>query len=63
MTKNLNAKNFSNILFINDEETDQDIYNIFNNFDLLVTDYSSVYFDFLFNTKPKFLGKKVDIPD
>jgi CDP-glycerol glycerophosphotransferase (TagB/SpsB family) len=37
---------------MNDEDIDQDIYTIINNFDLLITDYSSIYIDFLLTKRP-----------
>lgn len=46
--KSLEFENYSNIHFL---ETD-DIYNIINDFDILITDYSSVYIDFLLSEKP-----------
>lgn len=42
----------SNIHFIRDDEINQDIYSIINSFDILITDYSSVYFDFLLSERP-----------
>lgn len=44
--------NFSNIHFIRDNDINQDIYSIINSFDILITDYSSVYFDFLLSGRP-----------
>ena len=41
-------ENYSNIHFLEND----DIYDIINDFDILITDYSSVYFDFLLSEKP-----------
>ena len=49
---NCNINNLSNIIYINDKAIDQDIYTIINNFDILITDYSSIYFDYLLSNKP-----------
>lgn len=50
--KNIDLQNYSNIFIIKDEDIEQDIYNIINDFDLLITDYSSIYFDFLLSDRP-----------
>ena len=42
-------ENFSNIQLLNNES---DIYPIFPKVDLLITDYSSIFFDFLLTDKP-----------
>lgn len=51
LPKSLNA---CNIHFINDEHIDGDIYEVLGLFDFLITDYSSVVFDYLVLTKPVF---------
>ena len=33
-------------------DINQDIYSVINNFDLLITDYSSIYFDYLLSDNP-----------
>ncbi|MDP2836341.1 MAG: CDP-glycerol glycerophosphotransferase family protein [Methanobacteriaceae archaeon] len=43
---------FRNIKFLDDDDIDQDIYNILTSSDFLITDYSSVYFDYLLLDKP-----------
>ncbi|MCB1195993.1 CDP-glycerol glycerophosphotransferase family protein, partial [bacterium] len=43
---------FSNIFFIKDEDINQDIYNLLPYTDFLITDYSSIYFDYLLTDKP-----------
>jgi len=48
---NLESK-YPNIKIIKDCEIEQDIYTIINQFDILITDYSSIYFDFLLADKP-----------
>ena len=50
--KNLNFNNVSNIYFITDDDIDQDIYTVLAKFDMMITDYSSVHFDFLLTKKP-----------
>lgn len=44
--------NFNNMIFLNDEDINQDIYSILPITDFLITDYSSVYFDYLLLDKP-----------
>jgi len=44
--------NFKNILFLQDEDIWQDIYAILQYSDFLITDYSSIYFDYLLTDKP-----------
>lgn len=43
---------FDNIWFIRDEDINGDIYPILSETDFLITDYSSVYFDYLLMNKP-----------
>ena len=50
--KNIDLQNYSNIFIIKDEDIEQDIYSVINDFDLLITDYSSIYFDFLLTDRP-----------
>ena len=50
--KNLNFNNVSNIYFITDDDIDQDIYTVLAKFDMMITDFSSVHFDFLLTKKP-----------
>lgn len=45
-------KNLSHVYFINDDDIEQDIYTVLNKFDILITDYSSVHFDYLLTKKP-----------
>ncbi|MCH2545977.1 MAG: CDP-glycerol glycerophosphotransferase family protein [Alphaproteobacteria bacterium] len=45
-------ENLSHIYFITDEDIDQDIYTVLNKFDIMITDYSSVHFDFLLTQNP-----------
>ena len=45
-------KEYSNIIFISDKDIEQDIYSILPLTDFLITDYSSVYFDYLCTDKP-----------
>ncbi|GAB6077191.1 CDP-glycerol glycerophosphotransferase family protein [Desulfurobacterium crinifex] len=48
----LRKKKFSNIIMLNDDLIEHDIYAILKLVDILITDYSSVYFDFLLLDKP-----------
>ncbi len=47
-----NYKNFSHVYFITDFDISQDIYTIIPEFDMLITDYSSIHFDYLLTNKP-----------
>lgn len=50
--KSIVNKSYKNIHLIKDKDIDQDIYSIMNTFDILITDYSSVFFDFLLLDRP-----------
>ena len=43
---------YSNIIFLSDDDINQDIYPVLPLVDFLITDYSSVYFDYLLTDKP-----------
>lgn len=45
-------KNLSHLYFITDDDIEQDIYTVLNKFDIMITDYSSVHFDYLLTKKP-----------
>jgi len=45
-------KLYSNVHLIEEDDVDQDIYHIIPQFDLLITDYSSILFDYLICEKP-----------
>lgn len=45
---------FSNLILIKDEDIEQDVYSILPITDFLITDYSSIFFDYLFTNKPIF---------
>lgn len=42
----------TNVHVLNDDDIQQDIYTIINSFDMLITDYSSIYFDYLLSERP-----------
>jgi len=44
--------NYSNIIFLSEDDINQDVYPILTLVDFLITDYSSIYFDFLLADKP-----------
>jgi len=48
----LEKNKFLNIIILNDSSIDHDIYNILKFMDILITDYSSVYFDYLLTNNP-----------
>ncbi len=51
--KIISVKNkFSNILFLNDKDIENDINLALKSIDLLITDYSGIYFDYLLLDKP-----------
>jgi len=50
--KNMVSLDYSNIKLLFDSDIEQDIYSIINQFDMLITDYSSIFFDFLLTDKP-----------
>lgn len=43
---------YSNIIFIQDADIEQDVYTVLPRTDFLITDYSSIYFDYLLLGKP-----------
>lgn len=43
---------YTNIRFLDDQQIEQDIYSVMDQVDLLATDYSSVYFDYLLADRP-----------
>ena len=45
---------YSNLIFVRDEDINQDIYSILPVTDFLITDYSSIFFDYLYTNKPIF---------
>lgn len=47
-----NCGEFENIVLLRDNAIDQDIYTFLPSVDILITDYSSVYFDFLLTSRP-----------
>lgn len=50
--KQMNIKDYSNIKLVFDKDIEQDIYSVILNYDILITDYSSIYFDFLLANRP-----------
>ncbi len=50
--QNMNLIEYSNVKLLQDDDINQDIYSVMNNFDLLITDYSSIYFDYLLTDRP-----------
>ncbi|MCE7699874.1 MAG: CDP-glycerol glycerophosphotransferase family protein, partial [Methanobacterium paludis] len=61
-TENIDNSKFDRIIFIKDEDINQDIYTILPFTDYLITDYSSVYFDYLLLDKP-IIFTPLDIDD
>ena len=53
---------FKHIFFVHEEEINQDIYPILPETDFLITDYSSIYFDYLLLNKP-IIFAPVDMTD
>jgi len=51
----INKLKFERIIYIDNEDIKDDIYSILGLFDFLITDYSSVIFDFLILARPVFL--------
>jgi len=50
--KQMNIKNYSNIKALDDNNIQQDIYSVMPQYDILITDYSSIFFDYLLTDKP-----------
>ena len=50
--KDMNQLKYTNIKLLFDDDIEQDIYSKINIFDILITDYSSIYFDYLLSDKP-----------
>jgi CDP-glycerol glycerophosphotransferase (TagB/SpsB family) len=48
----INIHNLSNIKIVKDKDIEGDIYTYLSKFDTLITDYSSIYFDYLLTNKP-----------
>ena len=48
----MNLEKYTNIFLIKDDEIQQDIYSVINDFDILITDYSSIFFDYLLSGNP-----------
>jgi CDP-glycerol glycerophosphotransferase (TagB/SpsB family) len=51
-SKKMSNINLSNIKLIHDEDGSLDIYDNINDYDVLITDFSSIFFDFLLSEKP-----------
>lgn len=49
---NKHNNQYSNVIFLNDRDFNQDIYPVLKETDFLVTDYSSVFLDYLLLDKP-----------
>lgn len=64
ITEKANERKLENLIFISNknlEDNDLDLYEILNSGDLLLTDYSSIYGDFLFMNKPTvFINTDID---
>lgn len=64
ITKKVKNLKLKNMIFISNEDLDKhnfDLYEILNSGDLLITDYSSIYGDFLFMDKPiLFVNQDID---
>lgn len=43
---------FTNVKLVLDSDIEQDIYTVINDYDILITDYSSIFFDFLLTDRP-----------
>lgn len=48
----MNIKNYSNIKAVHDKDIEQDIYSVVPDYDILITDYSSIFFDYLLSDNP-----------
>ncbi|MFY0608229.1 MAG: CDP-glycerol glycerophosphotransferase family protein [Cyclobacteriaceae bacterium] len=51
-TRLASVNEYQNIRFLKDADIDGDIYSALWDYDFLITDYSSIYFDFLLKDKP-----------
>ncbi|MDU4891633.1 MAG: CDP-glycerol glycerophosphotransferase family protein [Clostridium sp.] len=64
ITEKAKERKLENLIFISNknlEDNDLDLYEILNSGDLLLTDYSSIYGDFLFMNKPTvFINTDID---
>lgn len=65
ITSKTKGRKLDNMIFISNEDLDKaqlDLYEILNAADMLITDYSSIYGDFLFMDKPTiFVNTDIDI--